>query len=89
MDDFIIYNNICLHGFYTYMHQATLTFTAIDFSLCFPNIGMHIDSTVESGLYGSDHFPFIWKFVVGFLMHYSNYTIGILVGRTGCNSIIY
>ena len=48
---------------------------------------MHIDSMVESGLYGSDHFLLFVKFVVGFLMHYSD--IGILVGRTGCNLIIY
>ena len=63
IDDFITENNICLlnDGSYTYLHQATGTFTAIDLSLCSPDILMEIDFMVESDSYGSDHFPIILK----------------------------
>ena len=43
------------------MHTATGTFTAIDLSLCSPDILMEIDFMVESDSYGSDHFPIILK----------------------------
>ena len=54
-------NNVCLlnDGSYTYLHPATGTFTAIELSLCSPNILMEI--MVESDSYGSDHFPIILK----------------------------
>ena len=63
IDDFITENNICLlsDGSYTYFHPATGTFIAIDLSLCSPDIIMEIDFMVESGSYGSDHFPIILK----------------------------
>ena len=63
IDDFITENNICLlnDGSYTYLHPATGTFTAIDLSLCSPDILMEIDFMVESDSYGSDHFPIILK----------------------------
>ena len=40
IDDFITENNVCLlnDGSYTYLHPATGTFTAIDLSLCSPDI---------------------------------------------------
>ena len=59
--DFITENNICLlnDGSYTYLHPATGTFTAIDLSLCSPDIIMELDFMVESDSYGSDHFPII------------------------------
>ena len=84
IDDFITDNNVCLlnDGCYTYLHPAT----AIDRSLCSPDIVMEIDFMVESDLYGSDHFPIIKKIVFCFLIHYP---VGILVGMTGCNLIIY
>ena len=61
--DFITENNICLlnDGSYTYLHSSTGTFTAIDLSLCSPDILMEIDFMVESDSYGSDHFPIILK----------------------------
>ena len=43
------------------MHPATGTFTAIDLSLCSPDILMEIDLMVESDSYGSDHFPISFK----------------------------
>ena len=43
------------------MHPATGTFTAIDLSLCSRDILMEIDFMVESDLYGSDHFIFIFQ----------------------------
>ena len=63
IDDFITDNNVCLlnDGSYTYFHPATGTFTAIDLSLCSPDILMEIDFMVESDLYGSDHFPIVVK----------------------------
>ena len=63
IDDFITDNNVCLlnDGSYTYLHPATGTFTAIDLSLCSPDILMEIDLMVESDLYGSDHFPIVLK----------------------------
>ena len=63
IDDFITDNSICLlnDGSYTYLHPATGTFTAIDLSLCSPDILMEIDFMVESDSYGSDHFPIILK----------------------------
>ena len=63
IDDFITENNICLlnDGSYTYLHPATGTFTAIDLSLCSPDILMEIDFMVESDSYGSDHFHIIFK----------------------------
>ena len=56
-------NNIYLlnDGSYTYFHPATGTFTAIDLSLCSPDILMEIDFMVESDSYGSDHFPIVLK----------------------------
>ena len=50
IDDFITDNNVCLlnDGSYTYLHPATGTFTAIDLSLCSPDILMEIDFMVES-----------------------------------------
>ena len=66
IDNFITENNICLlnDGSYTYLHPATGTFTAIDLSLCSPDILMEIDFMVESDSYGSDHFPNIKKICV-------------------------
>ena len=63
IDYFITENNICLlnDGSYTYLHPTTGTFTAIDLSLCSPDILMEIDFMVESDSYGSDHFPIILK----------------------------
>ena len=46
-------------GSYTYLNPATGTFTAIDLSLCSPDIPMEIDFMVESDSYGSDHFPIV------------------------------
>ena len=53
---FITENNICLlnDGSYTYLHQATGTFTTIDLSLCSPDILMEIDFMVESDSYSSN-----------------------------------
>ena len=58
IDDFITDNSVCLFndGSYTYLQPATETFTAIDLSLCSPNIYMEIDFMVESDSYGSDNF---------------------------------
>ena len=61
------------------LHPATGTFTAIDLSLCSPDILMEIDFMVESDSYGSDYFPIVLKSVFGFLIHYP---VGILVGLT-------
>ena len=63
IDDFITENSICLlnDGSYTYLHPATGTFTAIDLSLCSPDILVEIDFMVESDSYNSDHFPIILK----------------------------
>ena len=63
IDNFITDNNVCLlnDGSYTYLHPATGTFTAIDLSLCSPDILMEIDFMVESNSYGSDHFPIVLK----------------------------
>ena len=63
IDDFITDNNVCLlnDGSYTYLHPPTGTFTAIDLSLCSPDILMEIDFVVESDSYGSDHFPIVLK----------------------------
>ena len=63
IDDFITDNNVCLlnDGSYTYLHPATGTCTAIDLSLCSPNIRMEINFMVESDLYGIDHFPIVFK----------------------------
>ena len=85
-DDFITENNICLlnDGSHTYLHPATGTFTAIDLSLCSPDILIEIDFMVESDLYGSDHFPIILK--IGVSLPDS---LGIYLGLTGCNLIIY
>ena len=65
IDDFITDNNVSLlnDGSYTYLHPATGTFTAIDLSLCSPDILMEIDFMVESDSYGSDHFPIVLKIV--------------------------
>ena len=54
IDGFITENNICLlnDGSYTYLHHATGTFTAIDLSLCSPDILMEIDFMVDSDSYG-------------------------------------
>ena len=62
IDDFITESNICLlnDGSYTYLHPATGTFTAIDLSLCSPDILMEIEFMVESDSYGSDHFHIIF-----------------------------
>ena len=48
IDDFITENNVCLlnDGSYTYLHPATGTFTAIDLSLCSPEILMEKNETV-------------------------------------------
>ena len=72
IDNFITENNVCLlnDGSYTYLHPATGTFTAIDLSLCSPDILMEIDFMVETDSYGSDHFPIIKKLVFHFLVHY-------------------
>ena len=61
IDDFVADNNICLlnDGSYTYFHPET--FTAINFSLCAPNICIDVDFMVELDLYGSDRFPVILK----------------------------
>ena len=61
--DLVTENNVCLlnDGSYTYLHPATGTFTAIDLSLCSPDILMEIDFMVESDSYGSDHFTIILK----------------------------
>ena len=61
--DFITDNNVCLlnYGSYTYLHPVPGTFTAIDLSLCSPDILMEIDFMVESDSYGSDHFPIVLK----------------------------
>ena len=69
IDDFITDNNVCLlnDGSYTYFHPATGTFTAIDLSLCSPDILMEIDFMVESDSYGSDHFPIVLK--IGISLH--------------------
>ena len=67
-DYFITENNVCLlnDGSYTYLQPATGTFTAIDLSLCSPNIRMEIDCMVESDIYGSDHVPIIFFIGVSF-----------------------
>ena len=54
---------LCLlnDGSCTYLHPATGTFTAIDLSLCSPDILVEIDFMVESDSYGSDHFPIVLK----------------------------
>ena len=59
IDDFITDNNICLlnDGSYTYFHPATGTFTAIDLSLCSPDILMEIDFMVESVFRFLIHYP--------------------------------
>ena len=66
IDDFITENIICLlnDGSYTYFHPATGTFTAIDLSLCSPDILMEIDFMVESDSYGSDNFHIVYKIVI-------------------------
>ena len=66
IDDFITDKNICLLNdcSYTYLHPATGTFTAIDLSLCSPNIRMEIYFMVESDSYGNDHFPIVSEIVV-------------------------
>ena len=63
IDDFITESNVCLFNYcsYTYLHPATGTFTAIDLSLCSPDILMEIDFMVESDSYRSDCFPIIKK----------------------------
>ena len=68
IDGFITDNNVCLlnDGSYTYFHPATGTFTAIDLSLCSPDILMEIDFMVESDSYDSDNFPIISK--IGILL---------------------
>ena len=43
------------------MLPATGSFTAIDLSLCSPDILMEIDFMVELDSYGSDNFPIILK----------------------------
>ena len=66
IDGFITDNNVCLlnDDFYSYLHPATGTFTAMDLSLCFLSIHMEIDFMIESDTYGSDHFPIILKMCV-------------------------
>ena len=56
-------NNVCLlnDGSYSYLHPATGTFTAIDLSLCSPDILMESDFMVESDSYGSDQLPIVLK----------------------------
>ena len=63
IDDFITDNNICLlnDGSYTYLHPATGSFTAIDLSMCSPDILVGIDFMVESYSYGSNHLHIILK----------------------------
>ena len=63
IDDFITANNICLlnDGSYTYLHPSTGTFTAIDLSMCSPDILMELDFMVESDSYGSYNFSIIVK----------------------------
>ena len=62
IDDLITENNICLlnDGSYTHLHPATGIFTAIDLSLCSPDILKEIDFMVETESYGSDHITIVF-----------------------------
>ena len=61
IDDFITNNDICLlnDGSYTYLHPGSGTYTAIDLSLCSPNLLLEVQFKVEEDSFGSDHFPII------------------------------
>ena len=60
-DDFFCDTPLCSNqstfndGSYTCLHPVLGTTTAIDLSLCSPNIRIEIDFLVESESYSSDH----------------------------------
>ena len=61
IDDFIADNDLCLlnDGSFTYLHPGSGTYTAIDLSLCSPNLLLDMNIKVDDDSYGSDHFPII------------------------------
>ncbi len=61
IDDFITNNDLCLlnDGSFTYLHPGSGSYTAIDLSLCSPDLLLDLNFKVEADSFGSDHFPII------------------------------
>ena len=59
VEDFINRSNLCLmnDGSFTYLHPGYGTYTAIDLTICDPNIFLDFSWQVSKDLCGSDHFP--------------------------------
>ena len=63
LEDFIHRNSLCLlnDGSYTYIHPGNGRKTAIDLSLCHPNLFLDFDWHLEEDQCGSDHYPIVIK----------------------------
>ena len=63
VEDFIHRYNLCLlnNGSYTYKHPATATKTAIDLTLCDPNLYLDLKWEIKDDVMGSDHYPIFIK----------------------------
>ena len=61
MEDFMARNNLCLwnNGNPTYLHPATGALTAIDLSICSPQLFLNFQWDTDDDLHGSDHYPII------------------------------
>ena len=59
LEDFIHRVNLCLlnNGSYTYKHPATGAKTAIDLTLCDPNLYLDFKWEIKDDVMGSDHYP--------------------------------
>ena len=47
------------YGSFTYLHPGSGSYTAIDLSLCSPDLLLDLNFKVEADSFGSDHFPII------------------------------
>lgn len=61
IEDFIFDNALCLLNDKspTYLHPATGSYSALDLSICSPDIFLDFSWNVDEDLHGSDHFPII------------------------------
>ena len=59
IEDLLHKHNLCLlnNGSTTYMHAATASVSAIDLSICSPNIFLDVQPNVHEDLCGSDRHP--------------------------------
>ena len=61
LEDLISNNELCLlnNKSHTYLHPATGSYSALDLSICSPDIFLDYSWNVDDDLHGSDHFPII------------------------------